>query len=1290
MTRHTWVILAILAVGAGAGCDEGPSAAATPDADPTPDSRPLDPDAADPDAADAMPVDGPDGGRADAASPLDATPDPDADRELDAMPLRDAALDARPDALPGPDAVPDAAPEPDACRPACPAGACGDDGCGGLCAPCGANAPVCIDGWCQPPPPMRINEVVTANADGLVDQDGLTSDWIELHNAGLEPVDLEGWFLSDDPVDLTKWALPAIELGPRGFVVIFASDADRPDPIEPHASFRLASEGEFLGLVMPDGETVVDAYIPGIPALPDDIAHGVGQRVERVELIAPGSPLSYAPAFAGDLAPVAPDFDADWPAAPGGLGFSSFQIPGPDDVQNVALGQPARQSSQLGGFGAERAVNGDLGDFTHTTSVDPDARWTVELDGPQWIGSIVLHNRAGCCGSRLRDITVEVLDGDGAIVYASPLLNPENTAGAGLDGPARIEVDLFEDGGVVGQAVRVRRTADPDLSGTGGAGNADEASVLSLGEVEVLGGAGSNQARVATDLGEALADADGLWIRAPFAIDADAPVDTLALTVTIDAGFVAWLDGVPVAAYNAPDVEALADGMTPWRAFDEPVGARSVTVDLAPPAPGAHVLTLLALDAEDPGIDLVADLQLEGRRITDGERTFFDTPTPGQPNVEPGFAGFVSPVRFSHARGFYDEPFALELSADPPDAIIHYTTDGTLPGPDSPIYADAIPVDGITSVRAIAYRDGYRDADATAATYLFIDEIITQDVDATLTRGFPELWGDTAPDYGMDPRIAGPEDAFGGRYADAMRDALLALPTVAITADLDALFGPNGIYTRSGGRGVGFERRVSFEYFVPDGARIPHAIEDGTSLQVECGLRIQGGAFRNHGLTKKHSVRVLFKGIYGPTKLRFPLFGPGTDATIDGFTLRANSNDGWQWSAARGQPLFVRDSLGRELHRGMGGVSSAETWVHLYINGIYWGLYNPVERPDAAFGTHYLGGDRDNWDAVSNNQAADGDTRAWSRLLDMARAGVAAPEDLWLLEGKDPDGMRDPALPVWLDVDPYIDYMLNNIWLGNSDWPHKNWWVGRPRDGAFGFRFFMWDSEWSVGLRSNLGTNKINDNRGVAIPWVALLQNPEFRVRVADRVDRHFSPGGVFYVDPEAPGWDPENPERNAPAARFVALTQIIERALVAESARWGDQHAAEPYTVDEHWAVERDRQLAEYFPARSARVLEHLRAANLVAETPTPVGDLPPGDVGVGAALTLTAPAGTLYVTVDGPDPRMPGGDVHPDAVDGAAEWQYRIPLHPVTVRARALGETGWSALFEATYTRPEPIAPE
>jgi len=40
--------------------------------------------------------------------------------------------------------------------------------------------------------------------------------------------------------------------------------------------------------------------------------------------------------------------------------------------------------------------------------------------------------------------------------------------------------------------------------------------------------------------------------------------------------------------------------------------------------------------------------------------------------------------------------------------------------------------------------------------------------------------------------------------------------------------------------------------------------------------------------------------------------------------------------------------------------------VHFYINGLYWGLYFPCERPDASFSASYFDGDEEDWDTFSH------------------------------------------------------------------------------------------------------------------------------------------------------------------------------------------------------------------------------------------------------------------------------------------------------------------------------------
>ncbi len=95
----------------------------------------------------------------------------------------------------------------------------------------------------------------------LIDADGQSSDWIELYNPTGVFLDLEGWYLTDNAEDLTKWELPAVQVAPRGYLVVFASGKDGGGPgQELHANFKLSSGGEFLALVAPDGETIVHHY----------------------------------------------------------------------------------------------------------------------------------------------------------------------------------------------------------------------------------------------------------------------------------------------------------------------------------------------------------------------------------------------------------------------------------------------------------------------------------------------------------------------------------------------------------------------------------------------------------------------------------------------------------------------------------------------------------------------------------------------------------------------------------------------------------------------------------------------------------------------------------------------------------------------------------------------------------------------------------------------------------------------------------------------------------------------
>ncbi|HRU70212.1 MAG TPA: CotH kinase family protein [Kiritimatiellia bacterium] len=74
---------------------------------------------------------------------------------------------------------------------------------------------------------IRINEAVASNHNGLIDEDGESSDWLELVNTGAARVDLAGWGLSNDLSDPFLWTFPSVSLGPGAHLLVWASKKNR-------------------------------------------------------------------------------------------------------------------------------------------------------------------------------------------------------------------------------------------------------------------------------------------------------------------------------------------------------------------------------------------------------------------------------------------------------------------------------------------------------------------------------------------------------------------------------------------------------------------------------------------------------------------------------------------------------------------------------------------------------------------------------------------------------------------------------------------------------------------------------------------------------------------------------------------------------------------------------------------------------------------------------------------------------------------------------------------------------
>ena len=123
-----------------------------------------------------------------------------------------------------------------------------------------------------------MSEFLASNDTGRKDIDGEYSDWVEIHNAGAEEVNLAGWRLTDNAGDSSKWRFPAVSLAPGAHLVVFASGKDLTDPAgELHTNFKLGAEGEYLALIAPDGAAATE-FAPSYPAQTPDVSYGLARN----------------------------------------------------------------------------------------------------------------------------------------------------------------------------------------------------------------------------------------------------------------------------------------------------------------------------------------------------------------------------------------------------------------------------------------------------------------------------------------------------------------------------------------------------------------------------------------------------------------------------------------------------------------------------------------------------------------------------------------------------------------------------------------------------------------------------------------------------------------------------------------------------------------------------------------------------------------------------------------------------------------------------------------------------
>jgi len=649
-----------------------------------------------------------------------------------------------------------------------------------------------------------ISEFMALNNTTLTDEDGTYSDWIELYNASGSAVNLGGWYLTGTAANLTKWQFPATNLPPHQFLVVFASNKDRRVPGAPlHTNFKLSGSGEYLALVRPDGVTKAAEFAPTYPPQHADVAYGyvmTGPALTMLTLNAPARALvptsdigtawqltgfndtawasgtigvgfdttgGYAPAIGLDLqaamlnanasAYVRVPFTASDPTALNSLtlslryddGFIAY-LNGAEVLRRNAPAVPAWNSAATAAHGAP-----PVGSLSEDFGGSP-ANYTLTQYGAS-PGPAVQPAEPGSTGDFLRLLT------DGANNCANGLAFRQTAPGlfqtivADFDFRITSSINYPADGfsflliptalyGTSGPGVNVasQPAEEPNYPGAFGIGF----DVYPHDQVNDVSAHWNGSELVNVTVPTSTLDlAAGVFHHAHVKLEHVSGGARVTVTLTPD------INGTPGPTYT-PITNFFISGLDPFDCrvqFAGRTGGLNLSLDLdncavqfLPPSgpiafedfdisgaldqlvPGANLLAIHGLNVAPDNSNFLIQAQLVGHELAITEpATFLYPPTPGSWNDSVGSANLPPPVTFSPPAGVYaSNTLAVTLTTSSSSATIRYTLDGSAPDSNSPIYTNTLVLPANTVVRARSELDAI-PGPVTAANYVLLDSSVT-------------------------------------------------------------------------------------------------------------------------------------------------------------------------------------------------------------------------------------------------------------------------------------------------------------------------------------------------------------------------------------------------------------------------------------------------------------------------------------------------------------------------------------------------------------------------------------
>ncbi len=471
--------------------------------------------------------------------------------------------------------------------------------------------------------------------------------------------------------------------------------------------------------------------------------------------------------------------------------------------------------------------------------------------------------------------------------------------------------------------------------------------------------------------------------------------------------------------------------------------------------------------------EIVVDLSRG--RLPDGgsEWVLFADPTPGDSNTTRGYQGISNAVvDVSLPGGFYNGSVSVELSSNSPDTDIRYTLDGSEPNDSSLVYSSPVVIDTTTVVRARPFEEDLFSPRITTHTY-FIN------FDSTL----PVISLSTDPDNLFDEEI--------GIYAKGN--------------DYD----PNDFY--SGNFFQDWERPVHVEFYEPNG---------NMGFSIDCGIQIAGLISR---VKAQKAFRLYTRPSYGYDSINYQIFPDLPITEFKRIDLRNNGNEE--------KAVHFRDALAQSLVKDLDIDIQAYRPAVVFINGVYWGIYNIRERQDERYLASHYGIDPNNVDIlqflpfIENPEVIVGDMDNYISLINY-------------IETHD---MSDPSsydyVKTRIDMDNFIDYNVTEIYCANTNWPLHNVKFWRSKTPGSKWRWFLQDLDWGFegslapgGYKENTLVTTTDENKGFKNLLLRnLLKNNkflhEFINRFADYMNSIFIPENIIKrIDDMKSVLEPEMP----------------------------------------------------------------------------------------------------------------------------------------------------------------------